>query len=548
MKPNIFFNVNVKDIVKKIIDLSYSKEDLIKLAKNFVYYDYDLINFDESDSDFKIMKYKGDCYYSKETNSLKALKTGFVNYTYYNIEILDPYFVTKDKNLLLLYLPKYLDKINLHKLAEEIKSLNISNYDEEKVLGIIKPGIYVLAKGTKPIHGHSEQIFPVIEEKVLHGKMDENGNINFYEKNFICNVNKGQIVAKVIPEQKPVDGWDLYGNRVPAKYFEKKIFSIGEGIEKKGNSFYSAINGGIFTSKNNILRVLKIYKIVGNLSLKTGNIYANGSLVVIGDIEEGIKIDVKGDLYVTGGIFQPAELNVDGNLICLKGFNGKKEKQYYVHGDFYSEFIINSNLVVCGSIMINREISNSKIFCFDNIFCYKMEGTILASQIYVNNIIIANFFGRKNSGRNNIYLGYSKNIFEIERKLSQLAVEKKELEKYNNKKELKNNNLLIEQMKLEREKILEKNINYKSHLIALKVLCEDNFIFNIKKREKIKNPVENSIVYYEKDFDLKIEPLYYLYKKKVLEMGDKYYEIRKFREKLDLKKIISKSVLDFLKK
>jgi hypothetical protein len=51
--------------------------------------------------------------------------------------------------------------------------------------------------------------------------------MDFFEKNFLKSVNKGDTLARIIPEIKPVDGYDVFGNIVEPKYDNKPIFIAG---------------------------------------------------------------------------------------------------------------------------------------------------------------------------------------------------------------------------------------------------------------------------------------------------------------------------------
>jgi len=85
-----------------------------------------------------------------------------------------------------------------------------------------------------------------------------------------------------------------------------------------------------------------------------------GSIVVNGDIDSELSVDVSGDIEVRGLIYA-CDIKCGGNLTCKEGINENTAKKMEVKGDILAKYIMNASIETYGQIVANREIFQSKI-------------------------------------------------------------------------------------------------------------------------------------------------------------------------------------------
>lgn len=319
-----------------------------------------------------------------------------------------------DKKIILKELEKKF-VIFFKSLYNELKKIELKNFDNSFFENILKKqfkiekyesGFYLIASGQAPRNGRCEKIIPLIEDKILHGKFDANDRINYFEKDFLKSVKKGDTLAKILPEIKPEDGYDVFGNIIPAKYDNKPFFLSGENVERQNNLLISKIDG-VVSFRRNTINVFDLYKIDGDISVYTGNIHCNSTLIVTGSIRENISVDVNGDLIVYGNIEQPNSLEVKGNLICKGGVIGNINRKYSVGSSLYAMFIENSFFEVKGNICVDKEVVRSTLYAGKNIIITYSNGVVIGSDLHFGGNLLLKYSGTSHGSGNTIYLGHS---------------------------------------------------------------------------------------------------------------------------------------------
>lgn len=470
---------------------------------------------------------------------------------------------------------------------ELIKQKNFYNFKDVFFKNIIndksyfnkyKPGFYLIAIGKLPKNGRCEKIIPLIEDKVIPGKLDSKNRINFFERDFLKSVRKGDALAKILPEIKSEDGYDVYGNIIPASYDNKPFFLPGDNVERNNNLLISKIDG-VISFKKNTINVFDLYKIDGDVSVYTGNIHCNSSLIVTGSVLENITLEVNGDLIVYGNISHPNSLIVKGNLICKGGIIGDRNKKYIVESSLYANFVENAYIEVKGNICIDKEIVRSRLFAGKNIIATFSNGVVIGSELHFGGHFLLKFAGTSHGAGNNSFLGHSflaeRNLkfleseYEkytyLEKNYSKLKESKltnniKNIKKDYNKKNLnlvngginidniKDNinfdNLTFENIKLKRKilyKLLKRSkdklYNIFSKIVVMNMAYAGNKIIGKRGKEIIENSISNPIIFYNEDYKIvfsKISSKNIINLKNELE---RFYKLKNFENNIDQKKV-----------
>lgn len=437
---------------------------------------------------------KGDVYYNSDESSFCASKQGFliINASIITIE---PIFVVSN-DLMRLYLimtPTILTKVDKELLFHDLDELHCQYIDKKLIETIFnekKSGIFVIAKGKEPIDGNCEKIIPLFDDKISAGKIDEKGNIDFFERNFLRSFKKGDTIAKIIPEKLNEDGYDIFGKPILSKYDNDPVFICGLNVDKN-EGFVVASSDGVLSLAGKVINIHSLVKISGDASLYTGNINCKSSILITGNILENIDVYVEGDLIVNGVISSCNSLQVKGNIICKGGIIGKAKTLYNCEGTLYSKYIRNATFFIKRDCIVDDDIMNSTLFVNKNLICYTKKGVILSSIIHCSKDIIVKFLGNERGNNNKIYLGHS---YLAEQNLQVIRKLINDTHKIENEK--------IKKFKLDMLSKYEKRVNSKiynlqSHLFVIKTIYQDNILVGPLSEHKVEKDYTEVAVYYK---------------------------------------------------
>jgi len=443
---------------------------------------------------------------------------------------------------LFLLIPYDINSVNWELLKIDAENRNYNNFQAEVVFNYKKPGYHLLLKGKPPVNGRCEKIHLLLDDRVIPGEVDEYGNIDYLQKKFLVSLKKGDTVAKVENEVESEDGYDIKGNTLFATYDNDPLYMMGEGLEKSG--FYLvAQDDGVLSIREKTINVLKLVKIKGDASILTGNIYSSTSLLIDGNIQENIEIEVEGDLYLIGGVFQPKKMIINGNLYCKKGIVGRNEATYLIKGDVICEFLENCKIQVRNNLIVQRLILRSTVECNKNIILTQKEGQLLSSIVKCYGNMYINTIGKSAGGKNRIYLGYSYYFHEIKEKIDAMA---EKLSKITNKNS-PDYHLKARLVKEYSAKIANKLYNVKSKLAVLNTIFQDNLVFFYHGNYEFKKDMQGKIFLLDVDFNFVTSNINETIRSDIRNYCDSFYKLIDRVHEIDDGKIEVKNAKEFKK-
>ena len=468
----------------------------------------------------------GDVYFNFDKNCFCASKMGFISILGSNV-IIEPIFFVSDDSMAvyIILVPSFYPLVDYDFLKKQLEDLKCPYINYEYLDKLIKEqrnGIFIIAKGKYPQDGNCEKIIPLFDDKLTPGKIDDKGNIDFFERNFLRSFKQGDTIGKIIPAKPNEDGYDIFGKVLPSSFDNDPLFEIGTNVEKV-EGFIVASSDGVLSITGKTINIHNLVKIDGDASVYTGNIRTTSSVYISGNILENITVEIDGDLIVMGTIAAPSKLLVKGNLFCVGGILGKKDSSYICEGSLQSRYLRNTNIYIKGDCIIEDDIINSTLFVNRNIICYSRKGIIVSSIIHCNKDIIAKYLGNDRGSANKIYMGHSylaeQNLLAI-RKLI-MDTQRIEDEKI---REFKLNLL----SKYEKN-IMEKLYNLKSHIFAINFIYADNIIVGPLAEHKISQDYAKVTVYYKPGPAISIAEL----PAKILDRIESIIKSIKFLEKVE---------------
>ncbi|KPH56873.1 hypothetical protein AMS58_19585 [Pseudoalteromonas porphyrae] len=182
-----------------------------------------------------------------------------------------------------------------------------------------------LAKGRLPTDGQPSRLIPLVKtlkERLNAPTLREDGTVDMRDFGKLASVEPGVLLIRQQPATPGKEGFTVLGDVLPAKPGESSPLVAGEGAEISKNNPLELVSTipGVPVDIRNGMRVDDIYTI-GDVNVKSGHVYFDGSVIVTHNIEPGMKVTAKGDITVLGTV-ESGELIAQGNVTIKQGVIG----------------------------------------------------------------------------------------------------------------------------------------------------------------------------------------------------------------------------------
>jgi uncharacterized protein (DUF342 family) len=184
-----------------------------------------------------------------------------------------------------------------------------------------------IASGKIAVNGKDALIKPLVESaqaRILKPKKREDGSVDMRDLGDIICVNIGDPIAQKVPLTQGKQGYTVTATPLPSEPGNDVELVAGEGtnISAKNTNILVSEKVGLPKLINNGMEVDEVYKIK-NVTVATGNINFTGSVIVDGDVTEGMRVTASGDITV-GGFVESATLEAGGDITISGGLIGRK--------------------------------------------------------------------------------------------------------------------------------------------------------------------------------------------------------------------------------
>jgi len=219
----------------------------------------------------------------------------------------------------------------------------------------------VVARGIpsgEPIDDSLEFYFET--NRVPSPQLLSNGHVDFRELGILQNVQSGQVLVRKIPGQFGIAGLDVYGNAIQSKTPKPKSLPMGSGtsVSNDGLSLVSDVGGQIVYLSDQLVSVVSIHHVNGDVDFSTGNINFLGSVIVQGSVREGFTIKAAGNIEIFGSV-ERANLRADGDIIIHGGVQGSAKTEIYAKGSIRTLYLQNSNVRAENDVIVADSVMHS---------------------------------------------------------------------------------------------------------------------------------------------------------------------------------------------
>jgi uncharacterized protein (DUF342 family) len=185
-----------------------------------------------------------------------------------------------------------------------------------------------IAHGKEAINGKDSKIKWLVQsaqDRILRPKAREDGSVDMRDLGDIICVKVGDPLAKKIMLTEGVKGFTVTGSPLEPAPGEDITLQAGEGttISPKNDQILISTLIGLPRVIDNGMEVDSVYRIK-NVDISTGHIKFEGSVIIDGDICEGMKVTATGDITI-GGFVESASLEAGGDITIGSGIIGRKQ-------------------------------------------------------------------------------------------------------------------------------------------------------------------------------------------------------------------------------
>lgn len=240
-----------------------------------------------------------------------------------------------------------------------------------KQLSTLKPGEICqseIAQGKAPVNGLNavlERKVFLARERLLQPQEREDGSVDM--RNFgamiVVKANDLLMVKHLATEGTP--GYNIKGEVLKQKPGKDAVLQAGTGTAfhpKDPNKLIATVPGQPVETRTgmNVDDVLQLK----DVDISTGHVTFKGSILITGDVHEGMIVKSSGDITVMGFV-DSATLEAEGDVTVSKGIIGRqiKANEYstniYSQGQISAQFVQYSQLVAKGNILVTKQLLHS---------------------------------------------------------------------------------------------------------------------------------------------------------------------------------------------
>lgn len=296
-------------------------------------------------------------------------------------------FISKDKmSAYLTIKPEHGgEKVNLDQVKRALADKGIRNgFIPEAIKSAILKGQaneVLIARG-KPVENGEDAKFRCLipNLKIRTPHIAENGNVDFRDLGEILVVQPQQELMRREPATMGKESKNIFGERVTAHHGKDHKFAKGlEGVEKDPNNpnlLRAAITGQPVIVENGVS--VENTMTIQQVNLASGNIIFDGSVIITGDIDTGMKVEATGDINI-GGAVEGAHIKAGGDVIVNgaiighgdvrdpKGNLNDETAKIYATGSISAKFVENAYLESQDKIMIQDWVVKSELSAVNEI-------------------------------------------------------------------------------------------------------------------------------------------------------------------------------------
>jgi len=267
-----------------------------------------------------------------------------------------------------------------------------------------------IAEGRPVQHGtdaYLEKYWEKKEEEVVvaPGAVEnKNARVDYRNLNTIDNVAKDAVICKLVPATPGHAGMTVSGKVIVPTPGLPMTLKAGMGVKADPNDatqFMSTETGQVVI-KGEIISVLALYEVNGDLTLKIGNIDFMGTVLIHGSVSGEYKVKAGQDVIIDG-VLDGGEVTAGGKVVVKGGVIGQKTR-VTADGNVEAKYVRNAYVESGGIVTVVDTIMHSTVIASDKVFL-SGRGMLVGGTTVAGWEVIAKEVGAKSGVPTEIEVG-----------------------------------------------------------------------------------------------------------------------------------------------
>ncbi|KUP07351.1 hypothetical protein Q73_09005 [Bacillus coahuilensis m2-6] len=258
----------------------------------------------------------------------------------------------------------------------------------------------IIAEGKEAVNGNQATV-KYIEGPEKKPTINENGTADYYDMNFVVQVQQGDWVGEKTPPSIGQDGLTVTGRKVVAKpgknaplNFDRRVIKAVENGEK---TVLHAKKEGIIEFIAGKLTVANHLVVHGDVGIETGNIEFDGHVTVKGTVQPGYSVNASRDIAIVGnmGIHHCEKIvSTEGDIFIKGGIFGSEHTMVKAGKNLYLKHGNDCILEADETISVGYYIKGCHVKC-RNIHVTSPKGSIIGGIVHVEGMLSVSTLGNR---------------------------------------------------------------------------------------------------------------------------------------------------------
>ncbi|MBB1439729.1 DUF342 domain-containing protein [Shewanella sp. SG41-4] len=253
-------------------------------------------------------------------------------------------------------------------------------------LSILPPGESseeIIAHGKAAVNGENAILtrkVALARERLLQPQEREDGSVDMRNLGALITVKPNDVLMIKKPSTIGTPGFNVHGDvlqQIPGK--DKPMEpSTGSSLHPTDQNKLIATVSGQPVENRNGMQVDDMLQIK-DVDVRYGHVNFKGSILITGDVHEGMEVKASGDVTVMGFV-ESASIEAQGDVIISKGVIGRLIKEQELStkikatGQICAQFVQYSHLEAVGNILVTKQLLHSNSTSGDTITVSDPQG------------------------------------------------------------------------------------------------------------------------------------------------------------------------------
>ncbi len=250
----------------------------------------------------------------------------------------------------------------------------------------------VVARGKEPRHGADAKIeYYFNTDLKARPTLKEDGSVDFFHLNNINHCHKGDVLARLFPEDPGDPGFNVCGEKIKPRDVRRQMLRYGRNITVSEDKLImtSLVDGHVTLVDDKVF--VSDVLVVENVDNATGDIEFEGSVQINGNVLANFSVSAKGNIEVSGFV-EGAYLEAGGDIIIARGMNGMNKGELKARGNIVVKFMENTTATARGYIHA-ESVLHSTLQAGDEITVSGKRGFITGGRVCATNCITVKTLG-----------------------------------------------------------------------------------------------------------------------------------------------------------